>query len=421
MILEGTLIRPNTSGRVELIAGQLTIDPQAGRIVQVRTIDDAPTAADSSPQPPDLGGHATEWLVAPGFIDAHVHLPQFDAIGAGGLPLLDWLDRAILPVEARWNDPDYARDRVRAAIGRMLDHGTTAFAAYATIHHDATRAALEEAHALGLRAAIGQPMMDQHHARDSIRSTDALLEEACALLEENASRHGGRVEVALTPRYAVGCSARLMTGLAELARDHGALIQTHLSETRDEVELALKIHPASNYTAIYDQYGLLTPRTVLGHGVWLDDNERQLLAQRGAVVAHCPVANAFLRSGAMDWNLLDQCGVRLAIGSDIGAGSQPAMPRVGQALLRTVGDLHPEGPIPDPAEVWWRLTRGNALALGWENVGHLEPGAEADLLVLRPDVAWSNAPDPLGMLLHSWDDRWLKAVIVAGRVARRFP
>lgn len=408
MIVGGSLLIPGSDGRARLIPGWLRVGDDGRIAARGEAGPDAPAL--------DLGGDADAWVVAPGFVDAHWHPPQFRILAAEGMTLLDWLETVVFPAEAAWSDPGFAARDAEAAIGRLLDRGTTAFAAYATVHHEGTRAAIEVAESLGTRAAIGQVVMDAHAPPELLRPTRIQIEETEALVRE---RRGRRVEAAVTPRFAPCCTGEALAGLGAIARATGALVQTHLAETREECRIALERHDAESYTAIYARAGLLDGRAALGHGVWLSDDERTILRDGpGAFVAHCPTANWFLRSGTMDLAGHRAAGVRVGLGSDVGAGFEPSMPRVAVAALNAArgrGDAP-----PDSATAWHMITRGNAEALGFDDVGRLEVGASADLLVCRVDFSIAEARDPLARLLHAWDDRWLRRVLVRGRVARAF-
>ncbi len=112
--------------------------------------------------------------------------------------------------------------------------------------------------------------------------------------------------------------------------------------------------------------------------------------------------------------------IRTSLASDIGAGTERSMPRAAQAMINAAKFLaidDPQATVPTAAEAWWQITRGNADSLGWNDVGRFEPGAAADLLVVRPDVAWRDALNPLSKLLYCWDDRWLQHTLVRGSVA----
>lgn len=425
------------AGRVRLSRGAIEIDQ--GRIVEVVEGDCGGVC--------DFGGPGC--VVLPGLVDAHVHLPQFGIVGAHGMGLLDWLNGVTFPAELAWADVGVARAQSRAAIGRMLACGTTGFAAYATVHGEGARAALEVAVEMGVRAHVGQVLMDRGAPAGLCRDAERLIEASAALIE--AYPPGGRVSAAVTPRFAPACSEGLLRAAGELAGRSGALIQTHLAETRAECELVRGLFGGSGYAEVYDRAGLLTGRSVLGHGIYLEDGALGLLATRGSAIAHCPLANSFLMSGRFDRSRALRAGVGVALGSDIGAGYEASMVRVARAMVETAGALvidakaasrgvlidgaeHeaglgqlPEarpGLLPGAAEAWYAVTAGNAEALGWADGGRLSVGAPADVVVVEPAVALGSAdeggmPDALSAMLFGWDDRWVRATLVQGRAAWR--
>lgn len=406
MIVAGQLLLTDRPQHARLEQGWLRV--AAGRIAEL--------GLGPCPHTPDLGGdHA---LISPGFIDTHVHLPQFDSIGCDGLPLLEWLATNIFPREARWADVDYAAAMVERVFDQFISHGTTSFCAYATVHYPATRVALRMAQQRNLRACIGQSLMDRESPPELTYPTRQLIDETQTLLGDFPPRGTSRVEAAVTPRFAVSCTPELMQAVGKLAQQHQTVVQTHLAETVPECQLVESMFPGQSYTAVYDSMGLLTPRTLLGHGIYLIPDERQLLIQRGSVVAHCPTANVFLQSGIMPRSTWQAEGVRLSLGTDIGAGYDVAMPRVARAMIDAAKYLRMSNPVisvPTASEAWYQFTAGNADAVGWPQVGRLTVGAEADILVLHPNIAWQAANDPLSMLLYAWDSRWIKQVLIAGQ------
>jgi len=375
----------------------------------------------------DLGGE--DWLVSPGFIDTHVHLPQFPVIGQEGYSLLEWLERSVFPEEARWEDVDYARRRTAAVLNQLLSFGTTGFCAYATVHARGAELALEAAYAKNVRAAIGQVLMDRNAPAELLRPTQQLLDEAKQLTKKyppcnsrsaaQSTETSHRQEFVITPRFAITCSDELMRGAARIANGYQTLIQTHLAENEPECQFMRQLYPDRSYTQVYDDAGLLTPRTLLGHGIHLHRDELALINERQAVIAHCPTANVFLQSGLMARAEWLKSGARLSLGSDIGAGTERSMIRTARAMIDAAKYFrfeNPEAVVPTAAEAWWQITAGNAAALGWTRTGRLEVGCEADVILAKPDIAWRESPDPLAMAFYAWDDRWLKLVVTGGEI-----
>lgn len=406
MILTGQLMLPKGSNGVCLAPGWLKIeDGIITEIAKGELRDDA-----------DAGDAGT--LIAPGFVDAHVHLPQFDAIGAHGMGLLDWLERVIFPAETRWGDTAYASKQAETSLRRMLAHGTIACAAYSTVHYAGVHAALDIAKKLGMRAAIGQVLMDMQSPSELQRPSEQLVEETASLLATwpRYERRGGirRVFATINPRFAITCSTGLMHQASELAHAHRAIVQTHLAEMPGECALACELHNAESYTQIYSTAGLLGDNTLLAHGIHLSPEECTQIAQTNATVVHCPLANEFLSSGVMDRDLWIKRRMNLALGSDIGAGYEVSMVRNARAMIAAAFYA---GSRPATVEQsWWQITRGNALLLGWDDIGMLREGYSADLVIARPEGEWFKSDHALGYLMHAWDDRWLKQLVLSGEL-----
>ncbi|QDV78833.1 amidohydrolase family protein [Botrimarina mediterranea] len=406
-----------------IVVGQLLLEcaetPGAARLAPgyVRVEDGfiAEVVEGELPSTCDLGG--PECLVSPGLIDTHLHLPQFDTIGAHGLPLLEWLMGVTFPAEARWEDAAFAAAMTERVAKQLVSVGTTTVCAYSTVHHEATVAAIETLSKAGLRGVVGQAMSDRYAPDNLVGGTKELLDQTANLLEQFP--HSGRLAAAITPRFAVSCTPELLSGAGRLAAENPeVIVQTHLSETIPECQLIGELYDGSKYVDVYRAHGLVTERTLFGHGIHLDAAERAVLREAGAVIAHCPLANSFLRSGAMNRAMAINEGVRLSLGSDIGGGYERSMVRVARAMVETasaLGDVY-----PTPADAWWQITAGNADAAGFADAGQLQPGAPADLFIAEPDLPWLESPvDPLAMILFAWDDRWVRQTLVRGEVAYR--
>ena len=357
---------------------------------------------------PDLGH--PDALISPGFIDAHMHVPQIRAIGCDGLPLLEWLQTVIFPTESRWSDADEARADLALTQRRLLRSGTLACAGFLSPHPTGINVLAEQPTPWPMRMKLGQALMDREGPDDLITQPIASLESAAA----------SNVEFTVNPRFAVSCSASSMYEAATRAREGDHFIQTHLAESKAEVAWIRSHFPdAASYTDVYRRAGLLGPKTLLAHGIHLSDDELDCIHDTDSVIVHCPTANTFLGSGLFDYRRASARGIRIALGTDIGAGPDVAMPRVGRAMIEVArgrrmlnaSDTKAE-PDPTPADAWTLMTRGNADALGWSDAGRLEPGCRADLLILRPTIPMDE--HWLGRLLFGWENDWIHDRILAG-------
>jgi guanine deaminase len=396
-------------GRLMAAGGELPL-PGWVRVAEDRITD---VGRGDPPQPPDAGG--SDCIICPGFCDAHVHLPQIGSAGCDGLELLAWLDQVVFPAELAWQDPAAAEAGVCRAYLAMLAAGTLGYAGYLTGHFQGVAAALAAAQQLPLRGIAGQAMMDRGGPPGLVGLEGDLRPARMA-----ASRRG-RLSISVNPRFAPGCSEELLRRAGMLAA-RGAAVQTHLAESRAECALVRRLFPADpHYAGVYDRHGLLGPKTLLAHCVHLGDDEWRLIAERRSVAVHCPSANTFLRSGLFDLDAARAHGVRVALGSDVAAGPDLAMPRVARAMIETAkaramaqggATVH----VPSPAEAWDLITRVNAEALGFDDMGRLEPGASADLLILRPGLPVDG--HFTGRLIYTWRDEYIECRMLNGRLVR---
>lgn len=404
----GQLLLTNDSGQCETRPGQIVLEGDVIR--DVAPFDDASAVPQT----------ARETLICPGFVDAHLHLPQFDSMGAAGMPLLPWLNEVIFPAETRWNDLQYAQEMIGRVIRQCVSVGTTAICAFSTVSNQATLAALEAFAAKGFRGVIGQALMDEGAPDALLRPTQQLIDDLKRTLDRFPPH--GRLATAVTPRYILSCSGPLLDAAATLAHERSALMQTHLAENVDECATVEKIH--GNYVDAYAKHGLLSERAIFAHGIHLSESDRAKLANTRSMVAHCPTANQFLSSGTMNREQHLASGIRLLIGSDIGAGYERSMVRVGRGLIQASMRISEETPsqtsaIATAPQAWYQITAGNATTLGWDDVGQLRTGASADVVIVQPDIPWSSTRCPLSTLMWSWDDRWVTETILRGNAVYR--
>jgi guanine deaminase len=335
------------------------------------------------------------WVVMPGLVDLHAHLPQLPNAGVGaGLDLLTWLERYIFPLERDFDVPT-AELIAPAAFRAFARAGTTTVVAYGALWAESLDACFRAAEAHGIRAVIGKVMMDRlsyDTSRDPGEVLELSLRQSAELCQTWHGRDDGRLMYAFTPRFAVSCSAKMLGRSAMAAAEMGAYWQTHLSEDRGEIEEVRRLFPeAIDYTDVYERAGGLTRRAILAHAIHLSDREVGRLAERGAVIAHCPSSNLFLASGAMPLARYLAAGLRVGLGSDVAAGPDAPLFSVMRAGAYTQNALRAAGlsdaPPLSPAD-WLRLgTLGGAEALGLEDrIGSVEVGKEADLIAVDPSV-----------------------------------
>jgi guanine deaminase len=330
-------------------------------------------------------------LITPGFVDTHCHLPQYPAVAQGGLELLPWLQRYIFPLEKHFTPKRAVREASRF-FAELKRHGITAAAVYVTACPESTEVCFQAARRSKLRIVMGQMMMDvnSYLARASRALTRRVLEESECLCSRWHGAARGRLRYAFSPRFALTCSSELMRATGQLARDTGAFIQTHLAENPAELAAVRKSFPeAIDYTHVYEEHGLLGPRTIVGHAIYLSDREYRVLRATGTKVAHCPTANLFLRSGVMDWSRMRSEGVAIGMGSDVGAGPElnPWQVMKGASYshkLRVA--LTGTGSEPSLADLFRAATVGGAEILWPERkLGQIAPGFEADVTVWDVD------------------------------------
>jgi guanine deaminase len=347
-------------------------------------------------------------LVAmPGLVDLHAHLPQWPNAGLGaGLDLLTWLERYIFPLEREFH-ADEARRLAPLFFRALAAAGTTTAVLYGAVYEDSLDACFEAAEEHGLRVVMGKVMMDRLRydtALDDREVLDASLAQTQRLIERWHGRDDGRLQYAVTPRFAVSCTAEMLRESAALARDTGAFWQTHLAEDRDEISEVARLFPdAADYTDVYDRAGALGIRSLVAHAVFLSEREVARLAETGTRIAHCPSSNLFLASGAMPLSRYLDAGLVVGLGSDVSAGPDVSIfgeMRAGaytQSGRRTMlGDeQEPLKPLD-----WLRMgTLQGARALGADaRFGSLEPGKEADVILVDPSatapVAGQHTDDP---------------------------
>lgn len=379
--------------------------------------------------PPAILGEAEVFdysgkLILPGLVDTHCHYPQSGIIASFGRQLLDWLNDYTFPAEAAFCDPAVGSATADYFVERMLAHGTTTASVFSTVHPESVDAFMASAERHNLRMLTGKVMMDRN-APPALTDT---AESGYADSKDLIGRwHGkGRQLYAITPRFAVTSTPEQMAASQRLVAEHpDCFVQTHINENRAEIAFARELYPdAADYAGIYEDYGLLGHKSLLGHCIHMTKREWRAFAQAGAIAVFCPTSNLFLGSGLFDWQRARHEGVKVAVATDIGGGTSYSM-------LRTMAEaykiLQLQGQSLSTFEALHAITLGNAVALGLDQlIGSFEPGREADVVVLDPAATRVMAhrletvrdlAEELFVLVTLGDERNVAATYVMGELA----
>jgi len=287
-------------------------------------------------------------FLAPGFVDTHCHAPQFQFAGAGtDRDLMIWLQTYTFPAEKRLADTELAKQVYARLVHAALSVGTTTAFYYGTIHLDATSVLADTCRQQGQRAFVGKVNMDQHSmdgyvesTADSLRDTEAFIEYVKALPQhaDDAPKAPRLVQPVVTPRFIPTCSSELLAGLGALAKKHDVWVQSHASESSDQVAFVASLHPElgakpdavdelereglqkGRCTGIFDHFGLLTNKCMMAHGTFLTPAEWNVFRARGTSIAHCPLSNYFCSDKYLKVKPLVNNGNKVGLGSDVAGG-----------------------------------------------------------------------------------------------------
>ncbi len=406
--------------------GLLVVGPNAHRRQVVQAIGSFQSLHSGYPGLPIE--HLPGRIIAPGFVDMHVHYPQLDVIGSPADGLLPWLENYTFPEEKRFAAPDYCAQAAAFFIAELLRHGVTTALTFATSHPESVNALLGQAQQHNLRMMAGKVLMDQN-APDGLRDdTEQSLIDTEALIKQ---WHGvDRLGYAITPRFVPTSSAAQLRGASELAAKYPDVwIQSHVAENLDEIAWVKQLYPAArSYLSVYAQFGLLRPRAVYAHCIHLDDEDRALMRATGTAAAVSPTSNLFLGSGFFDYAAADRAGHLYGLASDVGGGTSLspfhtmlAAYYVGRTKVEG-GQTQP-GVSLSPQHLWWQHTAGAAQALGLGGVvGNLLPGCEADFVILNPQatpllarktVRAGSLDELLFALIVLGDDRVIEKTVIS--------
>ena len=365
-------------------------------------------------------------LIAPGFIDTHVHYVQTGVIASYGTQLLDWLDRYAFPAELEFASESHAAAMAKVFCDELLRNGTTTALVFCAVYPQSVDALFAEAETRGMRIAAGKVLMDRN-APEGLRDTPQRgYDDSKALIGRWHGR--GRSLYAITPRFAGTSTPEQLDAAGTLWREHpDVLVHTHIAENKREVEWTAELFPAAkNYLDVYDRHGLIGRRAVLAHGIHLGEDELCRCHESGTALAHCPTSNLFLGSGLFRMGAVKdpKRPVHVGLGTDIGGGTS-------FSLLATMGAAYEIAQLGGRAlsavEAFYLATLGGARALALDDrIGTIAPGREADITVLDPNATplltlrnarADSVGDILFALMMLGDDRAVRATYVAGRLA----
>ena len=373
--------------------GELRADDDCGVLVERGVITVRGSFASIRAQHPEAEVlDLREGILLPGLVDTHVHFPQVRVIGGLGMPLLDWLEQCALPEECRLADVDVARGVARDFVTGLVDAGTTTALVFGSHFAPAVDVMFEAADLWGLRVTTGLVTSDRILPAELLTTPARAYEESRSL----ASRwHGkGRLRYAVTPRFSLSASDGILEACAATFTEvAGSWFTSHVNENDAEILEVGRLFDGASYVDTYDRHGLVTNRSVLAHNVHPTDAELRTLAMRGASVAHCPTSNASLGSGLFPLRRHVDAGVRVALGSDVGAGTGFSMLKEGLQAYFMQRLLGPQGMTLTSAHLLHLCTVAGAQALGLgDEVGDLSVGKQFDAVWLVPQ-----AGDPLAV------------------------
>jgi guanine deaminase len=392
--LPGVLIEVDDSGVIRAIHGKDT--PQA-----------AAAAAHHSAAGSLVTLGKSEYLL-PGLIDLHVHAPQWPQLGlALDLPLEEWLQAHTFPLEARYGDTGYARQVYESLVDALLANGTTTAMYFGTIHLPATQALADICLRRSQRALIGRVAMDDPAQCPAYyRDPDAGVAEAetrgfIGYVQSMVGNESGLILPVITPRFIPSCTDELLRGLGRLARETGCHVQTHCSESDWAHEFVLSRYGVTDTTAL-ERFGLLSRRTILAHGNFIDGPDIATLVAMGAGIAHCPLSNVYFSDAVFPLRRMLEHGMHVGLGTDISGGASPSILEnarhaviASRALESGVDPKQsrerrrsPDSRI-DAATAFWLATAGGGIALDLR-IGVFREGYQFDAIVLDGRTPNSN-------------------------------
>ena len=406
IVTNGTVVTMDAGRRV-ISPGAVAVD---GRDIAGVDTAEAIAARFTAAETIDAGGQ----VIMPGLINTHTHAPMVLYRGlADDLALMEWLQKYIFPAEARTVTPEFVRTGTRLAVLEMIASGTTTYVDMYYFEEEIAKVTRDA----GLRGVLGQTII-QFPVADAKTPAEGLARAEAFVKEWKGDE---LIVPAVAPHSMYTLDAATLKAARALATREGVPVVIHLAETRDEVTIARDKHRRTP-VAYLESIGLLGPRTIAAHGVWLSADDIRVLARRHVGVAHNPESNMKLASGTAPVPAMRTARVPVGLGTDGAASNNDldmfeAMRQA--ALLHKLTSNDPRA-IPAPAAIEMATIEG-ARAIGMDRqIGSLEPGKRADLIVVSLAAARQTPVyDPLSHLVYATRGDDVRTTVVNGRILMR--
>jgi len=406
--------------------GLMVVDNKSGKIIDVGNFSDLRSSWDIS----NNLIHFRDRLIMPGFVDTHVHYPQYKVIASYGTSLLEWLNKYTFVEEQRFSDEAYADEIANLFLDELIKNGTTSVMTFCTSFKQSVDAFFNAAENRNLRMVAGKVMMDRHAPDELCDNPDNSYSDSKELIEKWHNK--GRLRYAVTPRFAPTSSSSQLNQAARLLNEYpsddqtkGVLLQTHLNENDEEIAWVNDLFPDSNsYFGVYEDHGITGNRSVFGHCIHNTEEEYQRMAKTGSKVSLCPTSNLFLGSGLFELEKLESYGIDVSLASDVGGGDSFSMFKVMNEAYKIcrLNDFN-----LDPIKAFYLTTLGAAKVLDMnDSIGNFEVNKEADFIVIdlnateiisQKNKIAMGVNDILFNLMTLGDDRLIDEVFILGQRA----
>ena len=416
-----------TNGNIEPIYfddGLMVVNSESGRIVDIGSYSELTSYWDTS----NNLIHFKDRLIMPGFIDTHVHYPQYKVIASFGTSLLEWLDKYTFVEEQKFSDKEYAVQIANLFLDELIKNGTTTVMTFCTSYKQSVDAFFTASEKRNLRMVAGKVMMDRNAPEELCDNPEDSYLDSKALIEKWHNK--GRLRYAVTPRFALTSSQLQLEQASKLLNEYpdkngrkGVLLQSHLNENDEEIERVNELFPESkNYFGVYDDFGISGCNSVFGHCIHNTEEEYQKMAETGSKVSLCPTSNLFLGSGLFELEKLESYGIDVSLASDVGGGDSFSMFQVMNEAYKVcrMNDFN-----LDPVKAFYLTTLGAAKVLNMDDcIGNFEVEKEADFIVVdlnateiisQKNKISANINDILFNLMTLGDDRLIDEVYIMGQ------